>query len=173
MSASTTQSGSAITSGRGRRLAGWLHARPRMQLRLLLLAPLAWMILVYLGSLRPDRERVAGISALETKLAAPDAPTSSPGSLFEVDGSLVPLPRRSCPEGCPAESPFLVDKLANVSELMSTSGIPVEVDSGTPEVDVDAAVVQGTFLVGRVDDGGGWRIVARYLPERSFRVLAP
>ena len=42
---------SAIEPGRGRRLAGWLHARPRTQLRLLLLAPLAWMVLVYLGSL--------------------------------------------------------------------------------------------------------------------------
>ena len=34
-----------------RRLAGWLHARPRTQRRLLLAAPLAWMVLVYLGSL--------------------------------------------------------------------------------------------------------------------------
>jgi putative spermidine/putrescine transport system permease protein len=41
----------AAPPGRGRRLAGWLHARPRTQLRLLLLAPLAWMVLVYLGSL--------------------------------------------------------------------------------------------------------------------------
>jgi putative spermidine/putrescine transport system permease protein len=37
--------------GRGRRVAGWLHTRPRTQLGLLLLAPLAWMVLVYLGSL--------------------------------------------------------------------------------------------------------------------------
>jgi putative spermidine/putrescine transport system permease protein len=34
-----------------RRLAGWLHARPGTQWRLLLAAPLAWMVLVYLGSL--------------------------------------------------------------------------------------------------------------------------
>ena len=40
-----------MQSGRTRRLAGWLHARPRTQLGLLLLAPLAWMVLVYLGSL--------------------------------------------------------------------------------------------------------------------------
>ena len=40
-----------MESGRTRRLAGWLHARPRTQLGLLLLAPLAWMVLVYLGSL--------------------------------------------------------------------------------------------------------------------------
>ncbi len=34
-----------------RRIAGWLHSRPRTQRRLLLAAPLAWMVLVYLGSL--------------------------------------------------------------------------------------------------------------------------
>lgn len=37
--------------GRGRRLARWLYSRPRVQLRLLLLAPMAWIVLVYLGSL--------------------------------------------------------------------------------------------------------------------------
>ncbi len=37
--------------GRGRRLATWLHSRPRTQLRLLLAAPLAWMVIAYLGSL--------------------------------------------------------------------------------------------------------------------------
>jgi putative spermidine/putrescine transport system permease protein len=51
MSTSTAPSVPAIELGRARRLAGWLHARPRTQLRLLLLAPLAWMVLVYLGSL--------------------------------------------------------------------------------------------------------------------------
>jgi putative spermidine/putrescine transport system permease protein len=38
-------------AGRGRRLARWLHARPHLQPRLLLLVPLAWMVVVYLGSL--------------------------------------------------------------------------------------------------------------------------
>ena len=51
MSTSSTSSVPAVEPGRRRRLAGWLHARPRTQLRLLLLAPLAWMVLVYLGSL--------------------------------------------------------------------------------------------------------------------------
>jgi putative spermidine/putrescine transport system permease protein len=36
---------------RGRRIATWLHARPRTQLRLLLAAPLFWMVVVYIGSL--------------------------------------------------------------------------------------------------------------------------
>ena len=35
----------------GRRLAAWLHARPRLQLRLLLAGPVAWIGLAYLGSL--------------------------------------------------------------------------------------------------------------------------
>jgi putative spermidine/putrescine transport system permease protein len=37
--------------GRFRRAAAWLHAHPLAQLRLLLAAPLAWMVLAYLGSL--------------------------------------------------------------------------------------------------------------------------
>ncbi len=38
-------------SGRLRRLAVWLHTRPRAQRRLLLSGPLGWMFLVYFGSL--------------------------------------------------------------------------------------------------------------------------
>jgi putative spermidine/putrescine transport system permease protein len=34
-----------------RRLAAWLHGRPRFQLRLLLGAPWVWMVFIYLGSL--------------------------------------------------------------------------------------------------------------------------
>jgi putative spermidine/putrescine transport system permease protein len=37
--------------GLRRRVAGWLHARPRVQLGLLLGAPLGWLVLAYLGSL--------------------------------------------------------------------------------------------------------------------------
>ena len=45
--------GAAATDRRTRRqrLATWLHARPRAQLRLLLSGPLAWMLLAYFGSL--------------------------------------------------------------------------------------------------------------------------
>lgn len=45
-----TESASPPAS-RARRLARWLSTRPRAQLRLLLAAPLAWILLVYLGSL--------------------------------------------------------------------------------------------------------------------------
>lgn len=41
----------APTAGRGRRLAVWLHARPRTQLWLLLALPLIWLVIVYIGSL--------------------------------------------------------------------------------------------------------------------------
>ncbi|HLE89273.1 MAG TPA: ABC transporter permease [Candidatus Limnocylindria bacterium] len=37
--------------GRGRRLAAWLHARPRLQLVLLLALPLGFFFVVYIGSL--------------------------------------------------------------------------------------------------------------------------
>ena len=37
--------------GRARRIATWLHSRPRLQLWLLLTLPLAWLVIVYLGSL--------------------------------------------------------------------------------------------------------------------------
>ena len=42
---------SRAAPSRARRLAAWFHARPRVQLGVLLAAPLAWFVLVYLGSL--------------------------------------------------------------------------------------------------------------------------
>ena len=53
MTTATTASPAPVRS-RGslsRRLAGWLFPRPRLRLGLLLLLPLAWMLIVYLGSL--------------------------------------------------------------------------------------------------------------------------
>ena len=41
----------AAPPSRPRRLAAWLHSRPRVQLLLLLAAPLLWLGVVYLGSL--------------------------------------------------------------------------------------------------------------------------
>ena len=38
-------------SGRLRRLAAWLHARPAAQARFLLAGPVGWMVIAYLGSL--------------------------------------------------------------------------------------------------------------------------
>jgi putative spermidine/putrescine transport system permease protein len=42
---------SPVPAGRGRRLASWLHPRPRAQLGLLLAAPLLWIVVAYVGSL--------------------------------------------------------------------------------------------------------------------------
>jgi len=41
----------AATPSRVRRIASWLHSRPRTQLWLLLALPLAWLVIIYLGSL--------------------------------------------------------------------------------------------------------------------------
>jgi len=46
-----THTAPAVGRSRVRRLAGTLHRRPRLQLSLLLSAPLAWLVLAYLGSL--------------------------------------------------------------------------------------------------------------------------
>ena len=40
-----------VALSRARRFAAWLHAHPGARLRLLLAAPLLWMVVVYLGSL--------------------------------------------------------------------------------------------------------------------------
>ena len=51
MTARTSSEEAPASAGRARRLAAWLHAHPRAQLRLLLSAPLLWVVGVYIGSL--------------------------------------------------------------------------------------------------------------------------
>ncbi len=51
MTTETPSIAPAATPSRARRVATWLHARPRAQLRLLLAVPLIWLVLVYVGSL--------------------------------------------------------------------------------------------------------------------------
>jgi len=46
-----TTNSAGVPAARGRRLAAWLHSRPRLQLALLLALPLSFFFLVYLGSL--------------------------------------------------------------------------------------------------------------------------
>jgi len=41
----------AVASSRARRFAAWLHTHPGARLRLLLAAPMFWMVVIYLGSL--------------------------------------------------------------------------------------------------------------------------
>ena len=51
MSAAASAEAGEPRPGNLRRFAGWLHARPRVRLGLLLAAPLGWLALAYLGSL--------------------------------------------------------------------------------------------------------------------------
>jgi putative spermidine/putrescine transport system permease protein len=51
MASDLTTARAGTAPSRARRIATWLHARPRIQLWLLLAAPLAWLGVVYLGSL--------------------------------------------------------------------------------------------------------------------------
>ena len=51
MTTSAATDGSPTQPGVGRRLATWLHARPKTQRRLLLAGPVGWMVLAYFGSL--------------------------------------------------------------------------------------------------------------------------
>jgi putative spermidine/putrescine transport system permease protein len=46
-----TSRATSIQPTAGRRLAAWLHARPRLQLGVLLAGPWIWMVVIYLGSL--------------------------------------------------------------------------------------------------------------------------
>jgi putative spermidine/putrescine transport system permease protein len=49
MTAATT--GATVPASAARRLGAWLDGRPRLRLALLLAAPVAWLVVVYLGSL--------------------------------------------------------------------------------------------------------------------------
>ena len=51
MTGRTSSVEAPASAPRARRLAGWLHTHPRARLRLLLSAPLVWLVGVYLGSL--------------------------------------------------------------------------------------------------------------------------
>ena len=51
MTAQTSPTEPPAPASRSRRIAAWLHAHPRMQSRLLLAAPLVWLVGVYIGSL--------------------------------------------------------------------------------------------------------------------------
>ena len=116
----------------------------------------------------PDRDRVAGITALEAKLAA--AGTTDPAAGFLYRGRRVPRPAAASDAAPTAALPRCRSSSTSWRRWASSCrrrGVPVVVDTGTPEVDSNAVVVQGTFLVGRTGAGDGWRVVARYVPGRS------
>jgi hypothetical protein len=105
----------------------------------------------------------------------------SHGSLFEVDGFLVTNPARICgiagpgATPCPAPPPFLAEDEPRADGLrVSDAGEEVVLTGPVPGVDPGAVITPGPFLVAPAGPGGGpWRIVARYEPARSVRVLAP
>ena len=160
--------------------------------------PGAWLVtvaraggLVYLGSLRPEADVPAAIGTLTRRLLAAEL-ADPPGSLFQVDGWLVPEPPPACDRPgvpatpCPARAPFLAaDRPPPDGTLRSERG--ASVDLASPPVDVDAGdrVVGGRFLVtlpppcdpadaaATCDPSPRWLVVARYDPSRSIRVLVP
>jgi hypothetical protein len=103
------------------------------------------------------------------------------GTLFEVDGYLIVNPVHPCRQTgrsatpCPAPSPFLsYDAPTAEGILVSDDGAVVELSASMPEIDPDAVVTTGRFLLAPpADDGKPWRVVARYEPSRAVRVLVP
>jgi len=141
----------------------------------------AWLVtvardggLVYLGSLVPRADGARTVRGIVEGFG-PRGRDWIDGTLFEVDGYLVTNPASSCvadgPDAtpCPVLPPFLAydDPLADGSEAVELSG-------AMPEIDPDAVGTEGTFLLAQADDEGGpWRVVARYEPSRAVRVLVP
>ena len=156
--------------------------------------PDAWLVtvardggLVYLGSLVPSEDGVRTVDGIVEDFG-PRGRDWTDGTLFEVDGYLVTEPVRGCvAEGpdatlCPAPPPFLVydDPLADgifvldAGAVVLSAGAVVDLSASMPEIDPDAVVTAGTFLVAPPDDDEGpWRVVARYEPSRAVRVLVP
>ncbi|HYO44635.1 MAG TPA: hypothetical protein VES19_15660 [Candidatus Limnocylindrales bacterium] len=145
--------------------------------------PGSWLVtvartagLVYLGSLVPRRGETPSVSGLPAF-----APPAQDGTLFETRGYLVRNPVHTCfrpgvaATPCPPPPPFLAEDEPLPEGLLTTdAGEAVSLAPSMPEVDPDAIVVPGTFLVQRVDGGeGGWLVVARYEPSRAARVLVP
>jgi hypothetical protein len=135
--------------------------------------------LVYLGSLVPR----FGEDMPFDGVAAAEAPGG--GSLFEAGGFLVQHPVHACyrpaipATPCPPPPPFLArDEPLPDGLLVSDAGAPVTLAPAAPEIDPDATVTSGTFLVQRERDSGGGPddgllVVARYEPSRAVRVQAP
>ncbi len=154
----------------------------------------AWLVtvardggLVYLGSLVPSEDGLRTIDGIVEGFG-PRGRDWTDGTLFEVDGYLVTEPVRGCvAEGpdatlCPAPPPFLVydDPLADgifvldAGAVVLNASAVVDLSASMPEIDPDAVVNAGTFLVAPPDDDEGpWRVVARYQPSRAVRVLVP
>jgi hypothetical protein len=160
--------------------------------------PGAWIVtvaraggLVYLGSLVPGPRVPDAIDGLTRRLFFGELATPS-RTLFEVEGWLVVHPPPTCfrpgipATPCPPAVPFLAaDEPAADGALRSSRGGPVDLAPGAVDVDPGDVVTPGRFLVmlpaacdatnavETCDVEPRWRVVARFDPGRSFRVLAP
>ena len=150
--------------------------------------PDAWLVtvardggLVYLGSLVPVEDGPSTIDGIVEGFG-PRGRDWIDGTLFGVDGYLVSNPIHPCRRAvagatpCPAPPPFLAyDEPLPDGILVSDAGAEVQLLASMPEIDPDAVVTEGTFLLAPpADDGEGpWRVVARYEPSRAVRVLVP
>lgn len=149
--------------------------------------PDAWLVTVardggldYLGSLVPSEDGVRTIDGVIEGFG-PRGRDWVDGTLFEVDGYLVVNPIHPCRQTgrsatpCPAPSPFLSYSAPNADGLPVTDdGAVVELSASMPEIDPDAVVTTGRFLLAPPSgDGAPWRVVARYEPSRAVRVLVP
>lgn len=147
----------------------------------------AWLVtvardggLVYLGSLVPSEGGLRTIDGIVEGFG-PRGRDWTDGTLFEVDGYLVTNPVHGCvaedaeATPCPAPPPFLAyDEPLADGILVSESGEVVQLSATMPEIDPNAVVTAGTFLLAPPDDDEGpWRVVARYEPARAVRVLVP
>ena len=150
--------------------------------------PDAWLVtvardrgLVYLGSLVPSADGVRTIDGVVEGFG-PRGRDWVDGTLFEVDGYLVVNPVHPCrladagATPCPAPSPFLSYSAPDADGILVTDdGAVVELSASMPEIDPDAVVTMGRFLLAPPadEDGAPWRVVARYEPSRAVRVLVP
>ncbi len=164
-------------------------------------APGSWLVtvvrgdgLVYLGSLVPTPDGAVPIDVLTRRLLA-KALDEPPRTVFEVSGWLVVNAVHSCvtrdpaATPCPAPAPFVAeDEPLADGALRSPRGGTVDLAAPLIDVDANAVVTHGTFLVqlpqhGRCDPsvrstacpeaGVRWLVVARYEPARAVRVLVP
>ena len=160
--------------------------------------PGAWIVtvaraggLVYLGSLVPEPSVPGAIDGLTRRLFVGELATP-PRTLFEVDGWLVVNPPRTCyrpgvsATPCPPAVGFLAsDEPDADGVLRSSRGGPVDLAPVVVDVDPEAVVTPGRFFVmlpvacdaidpvGTCDTEPRWRVVARFDPEHSVRVLVP
>jgi hypothetical protein len=149
--------------------------------------PDAWLVtvaqaggLVYLGSLVPSEDGPRTIDGI-VEAFGPRGRDWLNGTLFEADGYLVVNPVHPCrlavpgATPCPAPQPFLAyDEPLADGVLVSDLGAAVQVSETMPEIDPNAVVTAGTFLLAPPDDDEGpWRVVARYEPARAVRALVP